>query len=357
MAFAGHALNFRRDRRYRFHEMAIRMVDVADRAGVSSSTVSRVLNGAPTVGPERRERVLAAARDLGYRPNVLARNLRRQRAETIAGIVSDIENPHFAAMVRAIEDAAYKVRRRLLLCNSDDSPEKQRSYVEVLLAERVGGIILVATDPAAPEIAEVIDAGVAVVAVDRPVRDPRADSILAANERAGRLATRHLLEAGHERVAFISGPLSAWTAVERLAGYQAEMTELRLEPIVGYGNFRIDGGEAETEKLLEAHPDISAIIASNNQTTLGVLRAFQRVGGAMNTWPALVGFDDPEWASLVQPAVTTLAQPIRAMSERAVELLLERMEDRRSRPKREIFQFELRVRDSCRTAPAGAWVE
>ena len=177
--------------------------DVARRARVSPATVSRALNNAPSVHPENRERVLRAAQQLGFRPNGLARNLRRQQVEMIAALVSDIQNPHFAEMVRAVEDAAYKRRRRLLLCNSDENADKQRSYIEVLARERIQGAILVAHDSAAAEISELLDLGIAVVAFDRPIRDPRADAVLVDNEAGARMAARHLCEAGHTRVGFV----------------------------------------------------------------------------------------------------------------------------------------------------------
>jgi DNA-binding LacI/PurR family transcriptional regulator len=226
----------------------------------------------------------------------------------------------------------------------------------VLAGERVSGVILVANDPAAPEIAELLDLGIAVVAFDRPIRDPRADSVLIDNERGARLATQHLLDAGHERVAFISGPLSVYTGAERLAGYKAEMEEARKEPIVGFGDFRIDGGRLATEQLLAERPDVTALVVANNLMSLGALQALRGHGSAADQ-PAVVGFDDPFWAPTVDPALTTVAQPIRAMSHSAVELLFQRMGGKRTEPRRQVFDFELVVRDSCRTAEPGAWRE
>jgi LacI family transcriptional regulator len=319
--------------------------------------VSRVLNGAQSVGVGPRDRVLRAADQLGYRPNGPARNLRRQQVEMLAVLVSDIENPHFAAMVRAVEDAAYSSRRRVLLCNIDESAEKQASYIAVLARERIEGAILVAHDSVAAGIGELLDLGIAVVAFDRPLRDPRADAVLVDNAGGARMATRHLIAAGHERIAFIGGPLSVYTGAERVVGYQAEMDAARLEPIVEYGDFRIDGGRLATRRALERRPDVTALIVANNLMTLGALHTLRHIQPDVGRQPALVGFDDPFWAPMLNPALTTLAQPIRAMSDRAVELLFERAEGIRTEPVRQVYQFELRVRDSCRTAPQGAWME
>src|SRR5215216_6373132 len=137
----------------------MRIKDVAERAGVSPATVSRVLNGAASVRAEYRERVLRVIEELGYRPNRLASNLRHQKAEMIGVVISDIENPHFTQMVRAVEDAAFRRGYRILLCNTDENPEKQKAYLQVLAAERVLGILISPSDPAGEEISELIELG------------------------------------------------------------------------------------------------------------------------------------------------------------------------------------------------------
>ena len=179
---------------------------VAEQAGVSPATVSRVLSGAGHVRPEYRERVLRTVADLDYRPNRLASNLRRRTTETLGVVVSDIENPHFTQMVRAVEDAAYGRGFRVLLCNTDETAEKQRAYLGVLAAERVVGVILAPSDPAGEEIGRLIDLGIPVVAFDRMVDDPRADAVIVDNAEGARRATEHLIRAGHERIGFVSGP-------------------------------------------------------------------------------------------------------------------------------------------------------
>ena len=164
----------------------LRIRDVAELAGVSPATVSRVLTGSATVAEAKREEVLAVINELGYRPNRTARNLRRQQAQMIGVVISDIENPHFTQMVRAVEDATYRRGYRVLLCNTDEDEAKQRDYLHVLAAERVAGAIISPTDAAAPEISELIDYGTSVVAFDRGVSDRRADAVLAANAAGAR---------------------------------------------------------------------------------------------------------------------------------------------------------------------------
>jgi len=327
----------------------MRIKDVAERAGVSPATVSRVLNGAASVRAEYRERVLRVIEELGYRPNRLASNLRRQKAEMIGVVVSDIENPHFTQMVRAVEDAAYRRGYRVLLCNTDENPEKQRAYLQMLAAERVLGVLISPSDPAGEEISELIELGIPVIAFDRSVDDPRADAVIVDNAAGTRLATEFLIRAGHERIGLVSGLGDIETSVERQLGYERAMREAGLEPRSASGGFRIADGRKATEQLLDGG-DFTALIVSNNLMTIGALEVLRARRVRVPEEMALVAVDDPFWAELVEPPLTTLAQPVREMADCAVELLLERIGGERERPRRVVFDFELRVRSSCGTA-------
>jgi LacI family transcriptional regulator len=336
----------------------MRMKDVAERAGVSPATVSRVLNGAVSVRPEYRERVLRVIEEIGYRPNRLASNLRRQKAEMIGVLVSDIENPHFTQMVRAVEDASYGMGYRVLLCNTDETGEKQRSYLEMLAAERVLGVIISPSEPGGEEIAELLDLGIPVVAFDRPVKDPRADAVIVDNAGGTRMATEYLIRAGHERIGFVGGPVRVETGAARLAGYEAAMREAGLRSRSVDGAFRIERARVAVEEMLRQEPAITALIVANNLMTIGALRALRSLGVRVPEEVALVAIDDPFWAELVDPPLTTLAQPVREMAGSAVRLLMERIGGRRAEPGRLVFDFRLRVRGSCGTKGRGAaWRE
>src|SRR5918996_2923969 len=203
--------------------------DVARHARVSPATVSRVLNGDPRVGKPYRERVLRSVAELNYRPNSLARNLRRQRSGTIGVVVPDIENPHFGEMVRAVEDQAFDAGYRVLVCNTDETPEKQRAYLEALIDERVLGVIISPSEPGGEQISHLLDLGIPVVAYDREVSDPRADAVLADNVKGTRLGADLLIAAGHEAIGFVGGRTDVETGAERLAGYEIAMRAARLE--------------------------------------------------------------------------------------------------------------------------------
>ncbi len=328
----------------------LRIDDVARLAGVSPATVSRVLNGSPSVSEENRQRVLAIVSRFDYQPNRLAKNLREGRAGVVGVVVSDIENPHFATLVRAIEDALYERGKRVLLCNTSEDAAKQGSYLDVMAAERVSGVLISPSDPEGPEIGRLIDMGIPVVAFDRHVSDPRGDAVTADNFGAARQAARLLIEAGHRRVGFVSGRPDVQTGDDRLSGYRAEMAEHGLDERVAMGGFTIEGGRAATEHLLDQEPTITALVVGNNLMTLGALQALRERGAAIPDDVALVAFDDPAWASLIDPPLTVLAQPLREMASAAVDLLFERMSSARTQPARPVFQFELRVRRSCGTA-------
>ena len=320
--------------------------DVAVRALVSVATVSRVLNGVDSVRPELKGRVLAAVTDLGYRPNRLARSLRRQRAQTVAVMVSDIENPHFAEMVRAAEDRLYDLGYAVLLCNTDERADKQRRYLEVLADERVLGVILAPSNPEDPAITELLDMGIPVVAVDRLVDDPRADAVIGNNLEAGREATAHLIAHGCRHIGFVSGPDAAPTAADRLAGYSDGVRRAGLSSHIAFGGFRIEGGRDATLQLLNKMP-LDGLVVANNLMTIGALQAFHRTDSSV----PLVTIDDPFWADLVQPPLTALRQPVSRMAATAVELLFERLAGGRREPRRLTFDFQLVVRASCGDHP------
>lgn len=321
--------------------------EVAKHASVSPATVSRVLNGDPRVGSAYRERVLRSVAELNYRPNRLARHMRRQRSGTIGVVVPDIENPHFSEMVRAVEDQAYAAGYRVIVCNTDETREKQRTYLQELIDERVLGVVISPSAPDDAQIGRLLDLGIPVVAYDREVGDGRADAVLADNVKATRIAGELLIEAGHRDIAFVGGRPDVETGAERLAGYEMAMRAAGLTPREVDGDFRLEGGEAAVAELLAETTRPSALVVANNLMTLGALRAIRAAGLRVPADIALVAVDDPPWAELVDPPLTTLAQPVRRMAADAMELLLQRVSGEREAPRRIVHPFELRRRASA----------
>jgi LacI family transcriptional regulator len=320
--------------------------DIARLAGVSPATVSRVLGGYTNVSPSTRDRVIAVVSRFDYQPNRLAKHLRHGRADVVGVVVSDIENPYFATLVRVVEDALFQRGIRVLLCNTSEDAGKQASYLEVMAGERVRGVVLSPSDPQDPQISRLVDLGIPVVTVDRLVAEPRTDSVTADDMAAAREATRVLIGAGHERIGFVAGRTEVQTGAERLSGYRETMSGAGLREAAGVGNFSIKGGAAATEELLTANPDLTALIIANNQMALGALGVLRRRGIRIPQGLAIIAFDDPPWAQLIEPPLTTLARPLRRMAEAAVDLLFERMKGARLQPARVVFEFEMRVRAS-----------
>jgi len=330
-----------------------RIRDVAELAAVSVATVSRVLNGDPNVDAALRQRVRVAVAQLGYRPNRLARNLRRQQMDAIGIVVPDIENPHFAEMVRIIEVSALAQGHRVLVCNTDEDGDRQANCLSMLADERVSGIVLSPSDPAG-SIDQLTDLGIPVVAIDRALKQGGTDTVVADNVPAVRAATQRLIEAGHRVVAFVGGLSEVETGSERQEGYLAAIDSAGLRPVLANGGFRRDAAHRAVTDLLGHGPErVSALVVANNLMALGALSAVRDCGLRVPEDIAIIAVDNPPWAELLDPPLTVLAQPIREMATRAIDLLNQRLRGDRFPPVRQVLPLELILRRSCGTARPG----
>lgn len=311
----------------------ITIKDIAARAGVSISTVSRVVNGTVRVDPATEERVHEAIETLDYRPNLLARSFRRKITQTIGLVVPDNSNPFFAEIARVIEDAGFADGYSVILCNSDLSRSKQSSYIDVLLAKRVDGIIMISTglvpgEDAGGDIDRIRQVGVPCVVIDRDLEDIPVDQVLVDNVEGGYLAGHHLIRLGHRRIACVVGPSDLTPSAGRIAGFRQALSEAGLElsaESVIRGNGRHDGGVAAVRELRRRDLDVSAIFAFNDEMAVGVIGELQRAGHRVPEDVSVIGFDDIPYASAIFPSVTTIAQPIADMGNLGIQLLLERI--------------------------------
>lgn len=303
--------------------------DVAAKAGVSTATVSRALNGKSTVDPELVARVVAAAKALGYQPNGPARNLRRQEAAVLALIISDVENPFFTAIARGVEDVAHTVGYSVVLCNADENADKERRYVDVAIQERVAGVIMSPTTTAA-SVDLLINRGTPLVAVDRPLPDRTADTVLVDTRLAARQATEHLLAQGYQRVGCITGPSGVRTADDRLAGYRDALRVARVKGsprLVRRTEFKAAGAGRAAKDLLSQPEPPDALLVANSAMAIGVLAAIGERGLRAGRDVGVVAFDDVPWAELVDPPLTVVAQPAYDIGTVAAQLLLARIGD------------------------------
>lgn len=322
--------------------------DVAALAGVSSATVSRVLNGAD-VSQELAARVREAVARLDYRPNSVARSLRRRRSAVWGLVISDIENPFFTAMVRGVEDVAQASGFSVVLCNSDESVEKEARYVDVIVDERMAGAIVSPASEQDSDLGALAERGIPVVTIDRKLERQTVDAVLVDNCLGAELATRHLVTEGWARVACISGPRRTTTGAERLQGYRRalERAGVRAAPeLVVEANFKQDGGYEATRSLLRQPSPPDALFVANNLMSLGALEALREAGLAPATDLGVAVFDDMPWATLIQPRLTAVAQPTYEMGKEAARLLCARIQGDGGAPRQVVLAPSLRLRES-----------
>nr|WP_042188112.1 LacI family DNA-binding transcriptional regulator [Kibdelosporangium sp. MJ126-NF4] len=303
--------------------------DVATKAGVSTATASRALNGKSTVDPMLAARVLSAAAELGYQPNGPARNLRRQETAVLALIISDVENPFFTSIARGVEDVAQAVGYSVVLCNSDESPEKERRYIDVAIQERVAGVVLSPTGTST-NVDLLTTRRTPLVAVDRALPTGTADMVLVDTRSAAEQATTHLITQGYDRVGCVTGPAGIPTADDRLAGYKDALRAAKRRTsakLVRRSEFRADGAYQATINLLTAPERPDALLVANSTMAIGVLDALSTLDLRLGRDVGVVAFDDAPWAPLVNPPLSVVSQPAYDIGKVAAELLMARIAD------------------------------
>lgn len=334
--------------------MRATIVDVAREAGVSPTTVSHVLNGTRHVAEPTKQRVLAAIERLSYEVNSLAQGLKRDRSQTIGLLITDISNPFFTALVRGVEDTANAAGYSVILCNTDEDPAKELTYLRMLRRKRVDAILMAPTGVRQPEVDRLIELGFPLACFDRLSPGAPCDAVLVDNAGGARRAVSHLLALGHRRVGVIAGLAGVGTTDERLAGYYQAMADhgVPVDPeLVRRGNSRLDGGYREMQALLGLAVPPTAVFTTNNLMTLGALGMLQLRRVRVPEDLAIVGFDDFEWAAVLRPRLTAVAQPTYEIGETAARMLIDRIEGRApAEPRRVVLPTRLIVRESCGAA-------
>jgi len=300
---------------------------VAARAGVSRATVSRVVNGSPTVAPEIRETVLRAVAELGYVPNLAARSLVTQRTDSYALVVPEPANrvfsddPFFSIVIRGVSEELEKADKQLvlMLANSDTSHDRVERYA---MAGHVDGVMFVSMHGADPLPATLTRLGVPVVCNERPLGRTSVPYVGVDNVGGAEAATRHLLESGRTRVATIAGPLDMVGGIDRLAGYRAALKGTRCRPILAVGDFTRESGVAAMRQLLDSDPDIDGVFVASDLMADGALRALRQAGRRVPDDVAVVGFDDIEVARYTEPPLTTVRQPILTIGRELARMVL-----------------------------------
>ncbi|MDC8758394.1 LacI family DNA-binding transcriptional regulator [Janthinobacterium fluminis] len=328
------------------------MKQVAEQAGVSTTTVSHVINNTRVVSEDVRARVQAVIEQLRYVPSAVARSLKNDRTHTLGMMVPNNSNPYFAEVIRGIEDAAFKLGYNIILCNSYDDPGKQVAYIRVLMEKRIDGLILVSsgTDP---ELSRFLAGDrIPVVLVDREISGVAADFIESDHEQGGYMGAKYLLQLGHRAIACVAGPEKLLTSRERVAGYRRALDEagvaFRPEWLL-HSDFTSAGGHQAFRQLLALPRRPSAIFASNDLMAMGGICAASEAGVAIPAQLSVLGYDDIALAAYSNPPLTSIGQPKQEMGALTARILLERMLDPGLPLRRELLRPALVVRKS--TAP------
>jgi DNA-binding LacI/PurR family transcriptional regulator len=328
--------------------------DVAARAGVSVSTAARVLSGRGYAAEETRLLVMDAARELGYVPNRIARSLRTRRTNLIGLLIGDVENSFYSVIAKNVESVAKDAGYHVVLCNSDDDADNEREYLQLLEGMQVDALIVTPTSKNRRYLTRLLESGLVIVQMDRRVHGLPADAILVDNEAGAASAVSRLIEAGHERIGILTGELDVQTASRRLAGYERALRDHGIpirDELIRTGSFHRDHAVDDATDLIRARPAPTAIFAANNILAEGALMAVEQRGMNVPRDLSVVGFDDVQWMSMIEPPLTTVRQPVAEMARSAAELTLRRLgETTPGKPSTVVFRTELIERASVAQA-------
>jgi LacI family transcriptional regulator len=327
--------------------------DVARQAGVSRSTVSRVINGKPNVRPEVRDRVLQVIDETGYRPNLAARSLASQRSNLIGLVVPRsvqvlFTDPYYPRLIQGITHACNQHDQTLAFFLLHDQDQEERLYPRIVREGMLDGVIIQAAQTEDDLVARLVEARIPSVVAGRPVRVRHLSYVDVDNVSGAYSATSHLIRAGRQRIATVTGPLNTAVGQDRLRGFKNALNDRGLSPddrLIVEGDFTEAGGYFATRRLLARPPD--AIFVASDTMALGALRALREAGKAVPQDVAMVGYDDLPLAAHTTPPLTTVRQPIRRLGIRLVETLLDLIDNGPEPPRRVIFDTELVIRESC----------
>ncbi len=337
--------------------------DVAKAAGVSRTTVSLVLNDVANarIPNETRNKILEIAKKLNYQPNQFAQGLKTNRSKTIAFILPSISNPFYPYVAQGIEEVALAHGYTVFICNTYRNIDEERRYLMALSQRQVDGIILTGSFQSRELLMEFLERGVALTTFTRYNDLPQADQVMVDNVHGGYLATKHLLDLGHQRIAFLAGPMVYQSRVDRVEGYKKAHGDYGLkvdESLILASDsesehhdqtYDLYNGYNLAKQLVKQGSSVSAAVVINDMTALGAMKGFREAGIRIPEDISLVGYDNIPMAGIVEPGLTTIDQPKFERGKAAAELLIKRLEEPANKERRSItFMPSLITRDSCR---------
>lgn len=300
----------------------MRIRDIAKLAGVSTATVSHVINNTRFVSEETRQKVIEAIERVGYTPNAHARNLASRNNHTIGLILSDISNPFFPDLVKSIQETASELGYDITMADTNYDPDRTVASVKRMLEQRVIGVAVMTSEMDKALVKRLATHEIAVVFLDVGQVGQFVSNIVVNYEKGIRAGVEHLLELGHWRIAYISGPLRLKSAQRRYIAFKKTMNKYESEPFIYEGDFKATGGQQAVAAMLQQHPRPTAIIAANDLMAMGAMRELRMNGLRVPEDVSVVGFDDILFAELTDPPLTTIALPRNEIGRAAVEALL-----------------------------------
>ncbi|MFL7793438.1 MAG: LacI family DNA-binding transcriptional regulator [Anaerolineae bacterium] len=328
----------------------VTMEQVAREAGVSLMTVSRVVNDRDGVSQATRERVQAIIERLGYRPSDIARGLVTRRTATIGLVVPDVANPFFSEVARGVEHVAYEAGYNVFLCNTEEDTQRELGVLRSLEEKRVDGIVLCSSRLEEEQLEKALVRYPAAVLVNRRLGHDRIGVVLIEDEEGGRVATEHLLRAGHRAIGFLAGPPTSFSGQRRVAGFCVTLGTASLHcnsDWIRHCSPTVEGGHKVAHELLDAYPYLTALACYNDLVAVGALQACVELGRVVPDDTAVVGFDDIPLAALVTPSLTTCHIPRYELGAQAMRLLLDQINDVPSECMEVVLQPKLVVRASA----------
>lgn len=324
--------------------------DVAEMAGVSINTVSRVLNDKGEIAPQTKERVLEAIKRLRYRPNSFARTLLGKSSLTVGQIVTDCLNPNNAQQIRSVQNVTAAQGYSVILVDTSEQHQRELAAVDLMVEKFVDGFLITPLQYDNTHLFKLKEEGtVPFVLTNRAIEGLEVDTVLHDNFTGAYQAVKHLIEQGHSRIAYITSRRQIWTVNERISGYRAALAEAGLEykeELVIQTYLNLESSFEATNQLLKLQTRPTAIFAYNDLMAIGVLKALKQAGLRIPQDMALVGYDDILYAQYLEVPLTTVRQPTQRSGEVAAEVLLKRISDRDAPVERIVLQPELIVRAS-----------
>ena len=326
--------------------------DVAKLAGVSTATVSHVINGTRFVSEELQEKVNNAMAQLDYRPNMMARALKMGNQKTIGVIVPDCTNPFFAEISRSIDRYCFSKGYNIILCNTDNNLEQQSSYTNMLISKHIDGVIFISSDNTDDEINKFLKNSIPVVIADRIGKNSHVDSIIVDNEKGGYEATKYLINIGFRKIGCISGPSFISSSSQRVLGYKRALKEANIEirdEFISVGDFHFAGGIAAAEKFLKLDDKVEAVFATNDMMALGFINALKNAGLSVPLDISVVGYDNIQLSQFMTPKLTTISQPLEEVAKISTDLLLEKINNKQINNSSKLIRLSptLIERESC----------